>query len=305
MLINVLEKQKQFSVEDTLFIFANIDATNFKKVDNGVYFQNNDISVLSYIEDENIVIDFNTLMQPETINLKVSGVKSVNQINNAFYDIVDNNNDIWELYLINVSINLVNDVWQLVLNKTDAQIRITKKTKTRQALVHTLTNTYTRVYSGQRPPEFTVRVYDDAGGTIFRPHRYGIPVVSTMPSIDDGSTIPTDTRLIYFKCTPTYTPSILPSPAPVLKLYTPAGLDTVAPANFGDSNTSVTISWTPSVVSFTFHKEDNEKYVDGFAYAQVHLNMNIDFDLPIRMQIIPDTSSPIVSTNTYEDPNLY
>lgn len=161
-------------------------------------------------------------------------------------------------------------------------------------------------------PEFSIAVFDDASRTVPRPMRLGIPVISTVPVYRAGLSeselqvleigLGTTKRTMYFKIISNV---VIPDDVePVLHIYLPAGLDTVAAPVAVEMTRQVSTDSTRSVfhASYAFHKEDTVDYVDGFAYLSVYMPMEINTDLPIAMAVTT-TGAEIV--DQYEDnPNL-
>lgn len=161
-------------------------------------------------------------------------------------------------------------------------------------------------------PEFSIAVFDDASRTVPRPMRLGIPVISTVPVYRAGLSeselqvleigLGTTKRTMYFKIISNV---VIPDDVePVLHIYLPAGLDTVATPVAVEMTRQISTDSTRSVfhASYAFHKEDTVDYVDGFAYLSVYMPMEINTDLPIAMAVTT-TGAEIV--DQYEDnPNL-
>jgi len=157
-------------------------------------------------------------------------------------------------------------------------------------------------------PEFSIAVFDDASRTVPRPMRLGIPVISTVPVYRAGLSeselqvleigLGTTKRTMYFKIISNV---VIPDDVePVLHIYLPAGLDTVAEPVEVEMTRQVSVDSTRSVFhsSYAFHKEDTVDYVDGFAYLSVYMPMEINTDLPVAMAVTT-TGEEIV--DQYED----
>lgn len=157
-------------------------------------------------------------------------------------------------------------------------------------------------------PEFSIAVFDDSSRTVPRPMRLGIPVISTVPVYHAGLSeselqvveigLGTSKRTMYFKIISNV---VIPDDVePVLHIYLPAGLDTVAAPVPVEMTRQVSTDSTRSVfhASYAFHKEDTVNYVDGFAYLSVYMPMEINTDLPIAMAV---TTTGAEIADQYED----
>lgn len=152
-------------------------------------------------------------------------------------------------------------------------------------------------------PEFSISCYDDSNFTKPRPIRFGIPVISTVPSIIDGAStreeIDTynsgkglDSKTIYFRVFADQILETLTAGAASslvsLKIYLPNGLDTIKEPIYktlyfsaNDSTNNRTIYTT----SHTFYSQgihNNIEYVDGLMYVDVQLDITIQQSMPIQ-----------------------
>ena len=152
-------------------------------------------------------------------------------------------------------------------------------------------------------PEFSISCYDDSNFTKPRPIRFGIPVVSTVPSIIDGTStreeIDTynsgkglDLKTIYFRV---FADQILEtltvgaaSSLVRLKIYLPNGLDTIKEpiykTLFFSSNDAIN-NRTIYTASHTFYSQgihNNIEYVDGLMYVDVQMDITIQQSMPIQ-----------------------
>jgi hypothetical protein len=152
-------------------------------------------------------------------------------------------------------------------------------------------------------PEFSISCYDDSNFTKPRPIRFGIPVISTVPSMIDGTStreeIDTynsgkglDLKTIYFRVFADQILETLTAGAASslvsLKVYLPNGLDTIKEPIYkilyfssNDSTNNRTIYTT----SHTFYSQgihNNIEYVDGLMYVDVQLNITIQQSMPIQ-----------------------
>lgn len=152
-------------------------------------------------------------------------------------------------------------------------------------------------------PEFSISCYDDSLFTKPRPIRFGIPVISTVPSIIDNTStreeIDTynsgkglDSKTIYFRV---FADQILEtlgvgvaSSLVSLKIYLPNGLDTIKEPIYKTlyfSSNDSTNNRTIYTTSHTFYSQgihNNIEYVDGLMYVDVQLNITIQQSMPIQ-----------------------
>lgn len=152
-------------------------------------------------------------------------------------------------------------------------------------------------------PEFSISCYDDSNFTKPRPIRFGIPVISTVPSMIDGTStreeIDTynsgkglDAKTIYFRV---FADQILEtlsvgaaSSLVSLKVYLPNGLDTIKEPIYKTlyfSSNDSTNNRTIYTTSHTFYSQgihNNIEYVDGLMYVDVQLNITIQQSMPIQ-----------------------
>ena len=158
------------------------------------------------------------------------------------------------------------------------------------------TASYYSVAAGQRPPTFSVALYDDAAYTRQRPIRLGVPIVSTVPVygtnltadeqtyFSSGQGAKSRTMYIQIVCN-----KILPvGITPELQLSLPNGLDTVSlPINLPLLTVYPVTPSGQSVyrTSYTFFAEDTVNNVDGFAYASVYIPLSVQAGLPMRLQV--------------------
>lgn len=154
------------------------------------------------------------------------------------------------------------------------------------------------VSAGERIPEFSIAVFDDAARTAARPVRLGVPVISTVPVFRDGlgesemlmleGGLGSEKRRMYFKI---ISSRVIPEDVePVLRIYLPGGLDTVlAPVSVSMlRETSSDPGRSVFHASYEFHREDTVEFVDGFAYLSVHLPMEITTELPVALDVTSD-----------------
>jgi len=152
-------------------------------------------------------------------------------------------------------------------------------------------------------PEFSISCYDDSNFTKPRPIRFGIPVVSTVPSIIDGTStreeIDTynsgkglDLKTIYFRVfadqiLETLTAGVTSSLVR-LKIYLPNGLDTIKEPIYKTlffSSNDTTNNRTIYTASHTFYSQgiyNNIEYVDGLMYVDVQIDITIQQSMPIQ-----------------------
>lgn len=152
-------------------------------------------------------------------------------------------------------------------------------------------------------PEFSISCYDDSLFTKPRPIRFGIPIISTVPSIIDNTStreeIDTynsgkglDSKTIYFRV---FADQILEtigvgvaSSLVSLKIYLPNGLDTIKEPIYKTlyfSSNDSTNNRTIYTTSHTFYSQgihNNIEYVDGLMYVDVQLNITIQQSMPIQ-----------------------
>jgi hypothetical protein len=152
-------------------------------------------------------------------------------------------------------------------------------------------------------PEFSISCYDDSNFTKPRPIRFGIPVISTVPSMIDGTStreeIDTynsgkglDLKTIYFRVFADQILETLTAGAASslvsLKVYLPNGLDTIKEPIYKTlyfSSNDSTNNRTIYTTSHTFYSQgihNNIEYVDGLMYVDVQLNITIQQSMPIQ-----------------------
>lgn len=165
------------------------------------------------------------------------------------------------------------------------------------------------VYEGDFDPEFSIGTFDDSSFTIPRQIRQGIPIISTVPSkitsSSDSADIDSynlglgkDTRTIHFRiiCNKILEDSLTFNQLSTLrlKIYLPAGLDTVRPAIYVPMyfvQKLTAENYSIYRASFDFVKQgfyNGVEYVDGYMYFDVHVPLTIqktlgfefDFELP-------------------------
>lgn len=164
------------------------------------------------------------------------------------------------------------------------------------------------VTSNNSLPEFSIAVFDDSARVAPRPMRLGIPVISTIPVYRAGLSeselqiveigLGTAKRTMYFKIISNV---VIPDDVePVLRIYMPAGLDTIASPVEAAMVRQVSADDTRSVfhASYAFNKENNIDYVDGFAYLSVYMPMEITTELPIAMAV---TATGAAIADPYKD----
>lgn len=152
-------------------------------------------------------------------------------------------------------------------------------------------------------PEFSISCYDDSLYTKPRPIRFGIPIISTVPSLIDISStreeIDTynsgkglESKTIYFRV---FADQILEtlgvgvaSSLVRLKIYLPNGLDTIKEPIYKTlyfSSNDSTNNRTVYTTSHTFYSQgihNNIEYVDGLMYVDVQLDITIQQSMPIQ-----------------------
>jgi hypothetical protein len=152
-------------------------------------------------------------------------------------------------------------------------------------------------------PEFSISCYDDSNFTKPRPIRFGIPVISTVPSMIDGTStreeIDTynsgkglDLKTIHFRVFADQILETLTAGAASslvsLKVYLPNGLDTIKEPIYKTlyfSSNDSTNNRTIYTTSHTFYSQgihNNIEYVDGLMYVDVQLNITIQQSMPIQ-----------------------
>jgi hypothetical protein len=163
-------------------------------------------------------------------------------------------------------------------------------------------------------PEFSIGVFDayDPDTQLFtrpRPLRLGVPVISTLPTQGTGLTpdeeghleagVPLEERTMHFRIIASRLIEVGLSEGDLsklkLKLWLPSGLDTVAPpidvpmyylgtdTEFGQTGPSASQSIYRA--SYTFHREDTIRYVDGFMYLSVFVPLTVQMGLPVVFRV--------------------
>lgn len=156
----------------------------------------------------------------------------------------------------------------------------------------------------KRIPEFIISIYDDSDKNYPRPLRFGVPVISTVPSVpESGETIyqedkdlleigvGTPSRKMHFLVISDQLIDDSLRDNLSLEIDLPSGTDTV------EKTASIKLDYvntfdTNNVFScvYDFHKEDTVKYVDGFAYLSVKMPLRIQRNLPLTFQVSSDGS---------------
>jgi len=158
--------------------------------------------------------------------------------------------------------------------------------------------------ASKRIPEFIISIYDDAGNNYPRPLRFGVPVISTVPSMPQFGEnlyqedkdllelgVGTSSRKMYFLCVSDQKIDEALRDNLSLEIDLPAGTDTVERTK-NVKLTYVNTFDTNDVFScsYDFHKEDTVNYVDGFAYLSVKMPLRIQRNLPLIFQVSSDGS---------------
>ena len=169
-------------------------------------------------------------------------------------------------------------------------------------------------------PEFSIGVFDAYNPdtqdfTRPRPLRLGVPVISTLPTQGADLTqdeedylqvgIPPEERTMHFRIIASRLVETGLSEGDLsqlkLKLWLPSGLDTVAlpidvpmyylgtDTDFGQTGPSPTQAIYRA--SYTFHREDTIRYVDGFMYLSVFMPLTVQMGLPVVFRV-SGTGSP-------------
>jgi hypothetical protein len=169
-------------------------------------------------------------------------------------------------------------------------------------------------------PEFSIGVFDAYNPTTHaftrpRPLRLGVPVISTLPTQGAELTqdeqdyleagIPPEERTMHFRIIASRLVETGLSEGDLsqlkLKLWLPSGLDTVAlpidvpmyylgtDTDFGQTGPSATQAIYRA--SYTFHREDTIRYVDGFMYLSVFMPLTVQMGLPVVFRV-SGTGSP-------------
>ena len=158
--------------------------------------------------------------------------------------------------------------------------------------------------ASKRIPEFIISIYDDADKNYPRPLRFGVPVISTVPSLPQSGEalyqedkdllelgVGTPVRKMFFLIISDQLIDVSLRDNLSLEIDLPSGTDTV------EQTASVKLEYvntfdTNDVFSceYDFHKEDTVNYVDGFAYLSVKMPLRIQRNLPIIFQVSSDGS---------------
>ncbi len=147
---------------------------------------------------------------------------------------------------------------------------------------------------GSRGPEFSLGIFDKIGPFSHpRPIRFGVPIISTVPSYGEGLTsteqiyfdkgLGPDSKTMYFRLVCNQE---LSADLPVkLLIYLPNGLDTVTVPDSIDM-TLISSSGQNSVYSgsYEFHREDTTFTVDGFTYFSVYIDTIQQISIPVKVQ---------------------
>lgn len=169
-------------------------------------------------------------------------------------------------------------------------------------------------------PEFSIGVFDayDPDTQEFtrpRPLRLGVPVISTLPTQGEGLTqdesdylevgAPPEERTMHFRIIASRLLEAGLSEGDLsqlkLKLWLPSGLDTVAlpidvPMYYLGTDTELGQAGPAATqviyrASYTFHREDAIRYVDGFMYLSVFVPLTVQMGLPVVFRISGTGSS--------------
>lgn len=158
------------------------------------------------------------------------------------------------------------------------------------------------VPASKRIPEFVISIYDDPDNNCPRPLRFGVPVISTVPTVPQfGETlyqedkdllelgVGTPSRKMHFLVISDQLIDESLRDNLSLEIDLPSGTDTV------EKTASIKLDYvntfdTNNVFScvYDFHKEDTVKYVDGFAYLSVKMPLRIQRNLPLAFQVSSD-----------------
>lgn len=158
------------------------------------------------------------------------------------------------------------------------------------------------VSASKRIPEFVISIYDDPDNNYPRPLRFGVPVISTVPSVpQSGETlyqedkdllelgVGTPSRKMHFLVISDQLIDESLRDNLSLEIDLPSGTDAV------EKTANIKLDYvntfdTNNVFScvYDFHKEDTVKYVDGFAYLTVKMPLRIQRNLPLAFQVSSD-----------------
>ena len=175
------------------------------------------------------------------------------------------------------------------------------------------------VPAGHRAPDFSVGVFDDAGLIKPRPLRFGIPVISTVPALDNvADQADSDlvrlgagakTRTIYFRvvCNTVLEPALSvgeESALVSLRISLPSrrpGADKSHAALTLVSNQTNTQSVYKG--SYLFGEEDMVQHLDGLGVVSAYMPMTIRIALPLKIQV-SSTGSPFVETSEFRQQSV-
>lgn len=275
-----------------------------------IIFQASDeIKATSFISDGNVVLYLNKKTNiPMVFGVKFRHLTSLTKNNENQLKININGVliyvDLKDCQVVNSDANSIS----VSMSGSDATIQFSTQIVSVSSLssvaIQSVDESRMVIPASKRIPEFIISIYDDADNNYPRPLRFGVPVISTVPSLpQSGETlyqedkdllelgVGTPTRKMFFLIISDQLIDVSLRDNLSLEIDLPSGTDTV------EQTASVNLEYvntfdTNDVFSceYDFHKEDTVNYVDGFAYLSVKMPLRIQRNLPLTFQVSSDGS---------------
>lgn len=280
-----------------------------------VNIRKNDLNIVVYKHDDAFVVQFmNKTASPEGYTIQFNQV--LNSIGNNCFGIEDimllceRSTCISNGNQLNIHPNGTYSILTFYMPKDNSAMAMAASMMAMN--MQAMSNGTYVITSNGVMPEFSIAIFDDSSRTTPRPMRLGIPVVSTIPVYRVGLSeselqvveigLGTTKRTMYFKIISNV---VIPDDVePVLHIYLPSGLDTIAEPIAVEMSRQTSSDSNRSMfhASYAFHKEDGINYVDGFAYLSVYMPMEVHTDLNIAMAV---TATGDAIVDQYEDNPLF
>jgi hypothetical protein len=273
-----------------------------------VMFQASDeIKATVFNSDEKIVLYLtkNTTI-PQAFSLKFNNIASITKIDDTHLKLNVYNSVIYiELQDCNIN-SIDNNSASIIVTNSDAIIQFSLKS----LVVNSLTNVTMQslddnrmvIAPSKRIPEFIISVFDDSEYNYPRHMRFGVPVISTVPTVPQSGEniyqedkdllelgVGTDSRKMHFLVASDQKIDAALRDNLTLEIDLPSGSDTVV------ETASIPLEYVKTVdtndifsCKYVFNKEDTVNYVDGFAYLSVKMPLRIQRNLPLIFQVTSD-----------------
>lgn len=292
-------------------LFEDSPSTEYtSQTTSAIIFQASDeIKATSFISDGNVVLYLNKSTNiPMVFGVKFRYLTSLTKNNENQLKININGVliyvDLKDCQIINNDANSIS----VSMGGSDATIQFSTQIVSVSSLssvsIQSVDESRMVIPASKRIPEFIISIYDDADKNYPRPLRFGVPVISTVPSLpQSGETlyqedkdllelgVGTPARKMFFLIISDQLIDVSLRDNLSLEIDLPSGTDTV------EQTASVKLEYvntfdTNDVFSceYDFHKEDTVNYVDGFAYLSVKMPLRIQRNLPLIFQVSSDGS---------------